>query len=88
LDLPGSAVQGAGQLGVPEDQALGRRWRTDDYPLIVGRHDGTPAGKETREDTLQEYLCERLEAPGIAVYDHLILTNTAVGWNLELLPRD
>ena len=60
----------------------------DDDPLIVGRHDGTPAGKETREDTLQEYLCERLEAPGIAVYDHLILTNTAVGWNLELLPRD
>jgi hypothetical protein len=74
----------------PENPELGIHLEhlLDDDPLIVGRHDGTPAGAEAREETLADYLCERLEEPAIAVYDSIIITDSAIGWNLELLPKD
>jgi hypothetical protein len=74
----------------PDDPDAGLRLEDvmDGDPLVVARHDGTPAGQESGEEALRQYLCERLEAPGIAGYDDLVLTGTAVGWTLELLPRD
>ena len=56
--------------------------------LLVARHDGTPAGAESRERTLGDDLCVRLEGPGIAASDGAFTTDSAVCWTLELLHGD
>ncbi|MEV6599880.1 hypothetical protein AB0M36_23940 [Actinoplanes sp. NPDC051346] len=60
----------------------------DGDALLIARHDGTPAGADSRERTLDDYLCEQLESPGIAVRDGALTTDTTLSWTLELLNSD
>ncbi|UQU66860.1 hypothetical protein COUCH_11570 [Couchioplanes caeruleus] len=53
--------------------------------LLIARHDGTKTDAEARERTLGDYLCERLENPGIAAIDSTFTTETAVAWTMEML---
>ncbi|WP_433796202.1 hypothetical protein [Actinoplanes sp. CA-252034] len=56
--------------------------------LLIARHDGTPAGADLRRRTLDDFLCDRLEAPGIAGRDGAVTTDSAVCFTLELLHSD
>ncbi|MEU8664174.1 hypothetical protein [Actinoplanes philippinensis] len=56
--------------------------------LVIARHDGTPADADIRERALDSYLCDRLEAPGIAGRDGAYTTGSAVCLTLELLSGD
>jgi hypothetical protein len=56
--------------------------------LLIARHDGTPADADFRQRTLDEYLCDRLETPGIAGRDGAFTTDSAVCFILELLYSD
>jgi hypothetical protein len=53
--------------------------------LLIARHDGTPTDADSRERTLDDYLGERLETPGVAAIDGAFTTKTVVVWTLELL---
>jgi hypothetical protein len=56
--------------------------------LLIGRHDGTPDGADSRCRALDAYLCEHLENPGIAGRGGAFITGATVSWPLELLPLD